>query len=96
MAKSKILGDFVANTPQYLANRGGVSNLVLSNVTTVDITAAVGVSEPRLTAYYVKNLVIPPGTAIDVLDGTVVSTEANKLFVETNTTGGMNVVYTAI
>jgi len=96
MAKTKVLTGFSANTPQYLNNRGGVTNIVLANQTSSAVTASVGIATPRATAYYIKDLTIDANTSVDVLDGSLLQTEANRLFVETNTTNGVHVIYTAL
>ena len=96
MAKTKVLTGFTANVPQYLNNRGGVTNIVLANQTSSHVVASVGISTPSALAYYVKDLRIEAHTSVDVLDGSLLQTEANKLFVETDTTNGIHVVYTAL
>lgn len=96
MAKTKVLTGFTANVSQPLENRGGVTSIVLSNQTSGTVFASVGVSTPRATAYYIRNIEIPTGTSIDVLDGNLLQTEANKLFVETDTNNGIHCIYTAL
>lgn len=96
MAKTKVLNTFTAGVEQLLVQNAGISNVIISNITTVNVKASVRVGLPEGSAYLVKNAVIPVGTSLLALDNQLIQTAASKISVETDTTSGVEVVYTAL
>jgi len=96
MAKTKVLNTFTAGVEQFLAQNAGVSNVIISNITTVNVKASVRIGLPEGNAYLVKNAVIPVGTSLLALDNQLLQTASSKISVETDTTSGVEVVYTAL
>tara|TARA_R110000822_G_scaffold6592_1_gene27909 strand:+ start:50 stop:340 length:291 start_codon:yes stop_codon:yes gene_type:complete len=96
MAKTKVLNTFTGGAEKFLEQNAGVSNIIISNITTVSVKASVRVGLPEGNAYIVKNAVIPVGTSLLALDNQLIQTAASKISVETDTTSGIEVVYTAL
>ena len=96
MAKTKILNDFTADTPKYLEQNAGVSNIFIANVFDVEVKASVRFGIPGGFAFIVKDAKIPVGTTLKVLENQLIQTPGSKLAVITDTTGGIEVVYTAL
>ena len=98
MAKTKILNTFYRDVFKLLEQNAGVSNIIISNVTTVNVKASVQVSfaSPVGSAYLVKNAVIPVGTSLVALNNQLLQTAASKIGVSTDTAGGIEVVYTSL
>ena len=98
MAKTKVLNTFISGQVQYLEQNAGVSNIIISNVTTVNVKASVKVVLQGFgnSAYVVKNAVIPVGTSLLALENQLLQTASSKISVETDTTSGVEVVYTAL
>ena len=96
MAKTKVLNTFTAGVEQFLVQNAGVSNVIISNITTVNVKASVKIGLPEGSAYLVKNAVIPVGTSLLALDNQLLQTASSKISVETDTTSGVEVVYTAL
>ena len=90
MAKTKVLNTFTGGAEKFLEQNAGVSNIIISNITTVSVGL------PEGNAYIVKNAVIPVGTSLLALDNQLIQTAASKISVETDTTSGIEVVYTAL
>lgn len=96
MAKTKILNTFTANTPKFLEQNAGVSNIIISNITTGSVTASVRVRLPAGDAYLIKDAVITKGTNLLALNNQLLQMASSKVAVETDTTSGIEVVYTAL
>jgi len=99
MAKTKILNTFISGQVQYLEQNSGVSNIIISNITTVNVKASVKVTLPGVgsgSAHIVKNAVIPVGTSLLVLNNQLIQIQSSKIDVETDTTSGIEVVYVAL
>ena len=102
MAKTKVIKDFTAGFNKSFEQNAGVSNIIISNVTTVSVKASVKVTIPnRKTgsdeeAFIVKDAVIPVGTALLALTNQLIQTADGNIEVSTDTTGGIEVVYTAL
>jgi len=96
MAKTKVLNTFTAGVEQFLVQNAGVSNVIISNITTVNVKASVKIGLPEGSAYLVKNAVIPVGTSLLALNNQLLKTPISKISVETDTTSGVEVVYTSL
>ena len=101
MAKTKVIRDFTAGFNKSFEQNAGVSNIIISNVTTVSVKASVKVTIPDLRAgdeeaFIVKDAVIPVGTALLALTNQLIQTADGNIEVSTDTTGGIEVVYTAL
>ena len=98
MAKTKVLSTFTSGQVKYLEQNAGVSNIIISNVTTVNVKASVKVILPGFgnSAHIVKNAVIPVGTSLLVLNNQLIQIQSSKIEVETDTTSGIEVVYVAL
>lgn len=96
MAKTKVLNTFTGGVEQFLAQNAGVSNIIISNITTVSVKASVRLGLPSGNAYIVKDAVIPVGTSLVALDNQLIQTAISKISVETDTTSGIEVVYTSL
>ena len=101
MAKTKVIKDFTAGFNKSFEQNAGVSNIIISNVTTVSVKASVKVTIPDLRAgdeeaFIVKDAVIPVGTALLALTNQLIQTADGNIEVSTDTTGGIEVVYTAL
>jgi hypothetical protein len=68
MAKTKVLNTFTATVEKFLDQNAGISNIIVANITTVNVKASVRVNLPEGSAYLVKNAVIPVGTSLLALD----------------------------
>lgn len=96
MAKTKVLNTFTAGAEKGLEQKAGVSNIIISNITTGSVKASVRVNLPEGSAYLVKDAVIPVGTSLLALDNQLLQTASSKIGVTTDTTSGIEVVYTAL
>jgi hypothetical protein len=96
MAKTKVLNTFTAGVEKFLEQNAGVSNVIISNITTGSVTASVRIGLPEGSAYLVKDAVIPVGTSLLALDNQLIQAGTSKISVETDTTSGVEVVYTAL
>ena len=96
MARTKVLNTFTSNVFRLLEQKAGVSNIIISNVTNVNVKASVRIGLPEGSAYIVKDAVIPVGTSLLALDNQLLQTASSKISVETDTTSGVEVVYTAL
>ena len=96
MARTKVLNTFTAGVEKFLDQNAGVSNIIISNITTGSVTASVRVRLPYGNAYLIKDAVIATGTNLLALDNQLLQTASSKITVETNTTAGIEVVYTAL
>ena len=97
MAKTKVLDGFDSNVDKFLDQNAGVSNIIISNVTNVNVKASVRVSlGPEGTAHLVKDAVIPVGTSLIALNNQLLQTAASKIGVRTDTAGGIEVIYTSL
>ena len=96
MARTKVLNTFTAGVEQFLVQNAGVSNVIISNITTVNVKASVRVGLPEGNAYLVKNAVIPVGTSLLALNNQLLQAPTSKISVETDTTSGVEVVYTSL
>tara|TARA_Y100000015_G_C2386272_1_gene87563 strand:+ start:428 stop:721 length:294 start_codon:yes stop_codon:yes gene_type:complete len=95
MAQSKVITGFVANTPKYLDTRGGVRDIVISNITDSEVKASAFLSLPGAgdnTAFIVKNAVIPVGTSLYL--EVFIQAQTSKIGIETPTASGVEVIYT--
>ena len=96
MAKTKVLNTFTATVEKFLDQNAGVSNIIVANITTVNVKASVRVNLPEGSAYLVKNAVVPVGTSLLALDNQLLQTASSKIGITTDTTSGIEVVYTAL
>ena len=96
MAKTKVLNTFIAGVEQFIDQNAGVSNIIVANITTVNVKASVRIGLPEGSAYIVKDAVIPVGTSLLALDNQLLQMASSKISVETDTTSGVEVVYTAL
>jgi hypothetical protein len=96
MAKTKVLNTFTATVEKFLDQKAGVSNIIVANITTVNVKASVRVNLPEGSAYLVKNAVIPVGTSLLALDNQLLQTASSKIGITTDTTSGIEVVYTSL
>ena len=96
MAKTKVLNTFTGGAEKFLEQKAGVSNVIISNITTVNVKASVRVNLPEGSAYLVKDAVIPVGTSLLALDNQLLQTASSKIGITTDTTSGIEVVYTAL
>ena len=96
MAKTKVLNTFTATVEKFLEQNAGISNIIVANITTVDVKASVRIGLPAGSAYLVKDAVIPVGTSLLALDNQLLQTASSKIGITTDTTSGIEVVYTAL
>ena len=101
MARTRVLNTFTASVAKSLQQNAGVSNIIISNVTTVSVKASVRVTIPNPkaspeVAFIVKDAVIPVGTALLALTNQLIQTADGNIQVLTDTTSGIEVVYTAL
>ena len=96
MAKTKVLNTFTGGAEKFLEQKAGVSNVIISNITTVNVKASVRVNLPGGSAYLVKDAVIPVGTSLLALDNQLLQTASSKIGITTDTTSGIEVIYTAL
>ena len=96
MAKTKVLNTFIAGVQQFIDQNAGVSNIIVANITTVNVKASVKVSLPGESAYLVKDAVIPVGTSLVALNNQLLQAPTSKIGVSTDTAGGIEVVYTSL
>ena len=101
MARTKVIRGFTAGFNKNFEQNAGVSNIIISNVTTVSVKASVQVTIPDSktgpeSAFIVKDAVIPVGTALLALTNQLIQTADGNIEVSTDTTGGIEVVYTAL
>ena len=98
MARTKVINTFTSNVFKLLEQKAGVSNIIISNVTNVNVKASVRISlpAPEGNAYLVRNAVIPVGTSLLALNNQLLQTAGTKIGVSTDTTGGIEVVYTSL
>tara|TARA_R110000765_G_scaffold18863_1_gene50235 strand:+ start:190 stop:495 length:306 start_codon:yes stop_codon:yes gene_type:complete len=101
MAKTKVLSTFTAGFNKNFEQNAGISNIIISNVTTVSVKASVKVTIPDSkagpeSAFIIKDAVIPVGTALLALTNQLIQTADGNIEVSTDTTGGIEVVYTAL
>jgi hypothetical protein len=96
MAKTKVLNTFTATVEKFLDQNAGISNIIVANITTVNVKASVRVNLPEGSAYLVKNAVIPVGTSLLALDNQLLQTASSKIGITTDTTSGIEVVYTSL
>ena len=96
MAKTKVLNTFTAGVEKFFDQNAGISNIIISNITTGSVTASVRVRLPDGNAYLIKDAVIATGTNLLALDNQLLQTASSKITVETNTTAGIEVVYTSL
>ena len=101
MARTKVIRDFTAGFDKSLEQNAGVSNIIISNVTTVSVKASVKVTIPNTKtgdeeAFIVKDAVIPVGTALLALTNQLIQTADGNIDISTDTTDGIEVVYTAL
>lgn len=99
MAKTKVINTFVSGVDKFVEQSSGVSNIIISNIATSDVKTSVKVSLPGLSggsAYLVKDAVIPVGTSLLALQNQLIQTATAKIAIQTDTTAGIEVVYTAL
>ena len=96
MAKTKILNNFTADTPNYLEQKAGVSNIFIANVADVEVKTSVRFGLTEGFAFIIKDVKIPVGTTLKVLENQLIQTPGSKVAITTDTTGGIEVVYTAL
>lgn len=96
MAKTKVLNTFTGGVFKFLEQNAGVSNIIIANIANANVKASVRVSLPGENAYLVKDAVIPVGTSLLALDNQLLQTASSKIGITTDTTSGIEVVYTAL
>lgn len=96
MAKTKVINTFVSGVDKFVEQSSGVSNIVISNIATSDVKASVKVNLSGGSAYLVKDAVIPVGTSLLALQNQLLQTATAKIAIQTDTTSGIEVVYTAL
>ena len=96
MAKTKVLNTFTGGVFKFLEQNAGVSNIIIANIANTNVKASVRVSLPGENAYLVKDAVIPVGTSLLALDNQLLQTASSKIGVTTDTTSGIEVIYTAL
>ena len=97
MARTKVLEGFDSNVDKFLEQDAGVSNIIISNVTNVNVKASVRVNLGTAgSAHLVKDAVIPVGTSLLALNNQLLQTAASKIGVRTDTAGGIEVIYTSL
>ena len=96
MAKTKVLNTFTANVDQFIDQNAGISNIIISNVNIASVKASVRVALPSGNAHIVKDAVIPVGTSLLVLNNQLLQTASSRIGIRTDTTFGIEVVYTAL
>ena len=99
MAKTKVINTFVSGVDKFVEQSSGVSNIIISNIATSDVKASVKVSLPGFgggSAYLVKDAVVPVGTSLLALQNQLLQTASSKIAIQTDTTDGIEVVYTAL
>ena len=96
MAKTKVLNTFTGGAEKFLEQNGGVSNIIIANIANTNVKASVRVNLPAGSAYLVKDAVIPVGTSLLALNNQLLQTASSKIGITTDTTSGIEVVYTAL
>ena len=97
MARTKVIDDFTAGQTKNIEQNAGVSNIFIANTAAVEVKASVRISiSGEGTAYVVKDAKIPVGTTLKVLDNQLLQLQSSKIGVLTDTTGGIEVIYTAL
>lgn len=96
MAKTKVLNTFTGGVFKFLEQNAGVSNIIIANIANTNVKASVRVSLPGENAYLVKDAVIPVGTSLLALDNQLLQTASSKIGITTDTTSGIEVIYTAL
>jgi len=96
MARTKILNAFSSGSFKNLEQNAGVSNIIISNVTSSSVTASVLVSLPEGSAHLIKDAVIATGTNLVALENQLLQTASSKIRIKTNTSNGIEVIYTAL
>lgn len=96
MAKTKVLNTFTGGVFKFLEQNAGVSNIIIANTANANVKASVRVSLPAGSAYLVKDAVIPVGTSLLALDNQLLQTASSKIGITTDTTSGIEVIYTAL
>ena len=96
MAKTKVLNTFTGGAEKFLEQNAGVSNIIIANIANANVKVSVRVNLPAGSAYLVKDAVIPVGTSLLALDNQLLQTASSKIGITTDTTSGIEVVYTAL
>ena len=96
MAKTKVLNTFTGGAEKFLEQNAGVSNIIIANIANTSVKASVRVNLPAGSAYLVKDAVIPVGTSLLALNNQLLQTASSKIGITTDTTSGIEVVYTAL
>lgn len=96
MAKTKVLNTFTGGAEKFLEQNAGVSNIIIANIANANVKASVRVGLPAGSAYLVKDAVIPVGTSLLALDNQLLQTASSKIGITTDTTSGIEVIYTAL
>lgn len=97
MAQTKLITGFAADTAKYLDTRGGIKDIVISNIHTSAVKASAFLSLPGAgdnTAFIVKDAVIPVGTSLYLQVN--MQARASKIGIQTPTASGIEVVYTIL
>jgi|14BtaG_2_1085337.scaffolds.fasta_scaffold02790_2 hypothetical protein len=96
MAKTKVLNTFTGGAEKFLDQNAGVSNIIVANITHSNVEVSIRVNLPEGSAYLVKDFIIPRGQNYVALDNQLLQTASSKIGITTDTTSGIEVVYTAL
>tara|TARA_R110002012_G_scaffold320738_2_gene545274 strand:+ start:95 stop:385 length:291 start_codon:yes stop_codon:yes gene_type:complete len=96
MAKTKVLNSFTRGAEKFLDQNAGISNIIVANITSSNVEVSIRVNLPEGSAYLVKDFVISTGQNYVALDNQLLQTSSSKIGITTDTTSGIEVVYTAL
>lgn len=96
MAKTKVLNSFTRGAEKFLDQNAGISNIIVANITGSNVEVSIRVNLPEGSAYLVKDFVISTGQNYVALDNQLLQTSSSKIGITTDTTSGIEVVYTAL
>jgi hypothetical protein len=97
--QNQLTASVTASTTVYNPTTVGVQctliGLLIANTTTSTITAIVTLNSGATTVNIVKNVVIPPGTSLDVVQAAKIIVERNDVLA-VSATGAVDVLVSAI